>query len=152
MDEILRRAALSFMGLSIGIFAIAEAMVANGSAVPSNPAWHLIAMIRSLFIWAWVILAAVGFAGLLVHYFAKVSEVKSHEREQILVRERSHSIQSQRQEICQSQESRLREPEAAKRANAERQAKERDEAIKIEIEHRRTRSPDDAVNAAFDDL
>lgn len=152
MDEILRRAALSFIGLSIGIFAITEAMVANGSAVPSNPAWHLIAMIRSLFIWAWVILAAVGFAGLLVHYFAKLGEPESNERELMVAQEKGRTIESTHQNIWQRQESRRRETEATRRATDERQAKERDEAIKKEIEHRRTRSPDDAVNAAFDDL
>lgn len=152
MDEILRRAVLSLIGLSIGILAIAEAMVANGSAVPSNPAWHLIAMIRSLFIWVWVILAAVGFAGLLVHYFAKLGEPESYEREQVVAQERGRAVESTHQNIWQSQENRLQETEATRRANAERQAKERDEAIKKEIEHRRTRMPDDAVNAALDDL
>lgn len=152
MDEILRRAALAFIGLSIGILAIAEAMVANGSAVPGNPAWHLIAMIRSLFVWAWVILATAGAAGILLPYFAKLGEAKRHEEEQVIARERSRAIDGTRQKICQAQESHARAAEAATRASAERQAKERDEAIKNEIEHRRTRSPDDAVNAALDDL
>ncbi len=151
MDDLFKRGCMAVVGFSLGVLLISLAMTGNGSAVASNPAWHLISFLRNIFIWPWVLLLTGCAIKILVTVFVsiheEIREAKRLRRE--AERERSRqSYYSTRTFEARREENRV---DLAKE-EALKLERERQERISRALERKRTRSSKVAIDDALDDF
>lgn len=152
MDDPFKRASLTFMGLSLGVFMIAYAMTADGAAVGSNPAWQLVSFLRNIFIYLWVLLLAGAVIGGVAMAIFTI-------REAILDRERTR-LEAERIKALRIANEEKRALETLRRENEEKIANEealareikRQREIDLELEKRRRRSSEQAIDEALNDF
>jgi len=152
MDDFLKRSILTFVGLSLAILAIAQAMAANGSASPRNPAWQFVSALRGFFIWTWIGLCV---AALIAGFFLILSErrcLASLRDDPAKAKQAETVAEADYQRHQLERERRSSEIEEAKRAQAEAMAWENEEREKSELRNKQTRSHEQAVKAALDEF
>ncbi len=152
LDEFTKRGILAYVGFSVGIMAIAQAMIENGSATSRNPAWHLISSIRSVFIWSWVLLLILAALSILLKLASdwRLAAKQAEERRKEMVMQENR--EADHRKLSLEKQIRDREIEEMNLAEAHRQAKAREEQVRRELERKSMRSPEDAINAALDDF
>jgi uncharacterized protein YlxW (UPF0749 family) len=143
---------MAVVGFSLGVLLISLAMTGNGFAVASNPAWHLISFLRNIFIWTWVLLLA-GVAikilfTIVQSIHEEVTEVNRLRREA----ERAQSIRSANYNARTFEAKREENSEEVAKKEALKLEQERQERVNREIERRRTRSSNGAIDDALDDF
>ena len=153
MDDLLKRACLAFVGFSFGIFGISMAMVSNGSAVASNPAWHFVSFCRNLFLWLWMLLiggVALGF--LLIISFCIFEQITIFLREDKEAKWRERIRNANPSEPSYRKELEVKQRIENHEAQVRKQKEEEQERIELEELRRKMRSAKAAVDDALDDF
>lgn len=150
--EFEKRCALGFVALSIAFPLLAEAMKANGAAMPGNPAWILVSTIRNVFVGSWVLLLALT----LVHAFLRLRQAHKEAISAIEAQRRAdeqrakNEIESTKRWI-ESETQRLKGLEESLRRKEELRVEFWNEKWR-ELEVKKSRTPEEATEVALQDF
>ena len=152
MEDLGKRAALTYCGLSLMIWFMKSSMEYQGANFSRNPAWQLVSGIFTLLKWSWWLL--IGAAILLGVYLAierlLEQQKTNRKREEILIQRHEEQIRWN-----------LMREEEAKRKREEDRQRQIEKDLRVEEEKRReeeylefirSRSPKDAVMLALKDF
>lgn len=152
MEDLGKRAVLTYCGLSLIFWFMKSSMEYQGANFPRNPAWQLVSGVFTLFKWSWWLLLGMA---ILLGVFLAIERLLEHQkanrkREEMLIRQHEERI---RLNV-------IREEEAKRKKEEDRQ-RQIEKDIRIEDEKRRqeeylefirTRTPREAVMLALKDF
>lgn len=150
--EFEKRCALGFVALSIAFPLLAEAMKANGAAMPDNPAWILVSTIRNVFVGLWVLLLALA----IVHAVLRLRQAHKDAISAIEARRRAdeqrakNEIESTKRWI-ESETQRLKSLEESLRRKEELRVEFWNEKWR-ELEKKKSRTSEEATEVALKDF
>lgn len=152
MEDLGKRAALTYGFLSIAIWFLKLSMQESGANSIGNPAWTLVSGIYTLFKWSWWILIACSIVLLIVFVITLIIEHLSEQKRQQEIR-----IQAIEERVRQDQRrarEALREKEEEKTRQLQKQQAEIEQKRREDEywEYVRRRSPREAVLAALKDF
>jgi Tfp pilus assembly protein PilN len=152
MDELTKRAAFAYFGLTIGFVFIAAAMEANGSASSQNPAWVLVSTLRLVFLFPLVLLLLGAAVLAAVFVIERWKENERQLREQILEKERQETARIEWERRRADEEVDRKKRLEQEQRDAELREVKRQEEIERRLKERKKRTTEDAVDAALEDF
>lgn len=146
------RGALIYCGFSVAIYAMREAMIANGAASPWNPAWRLISTIYKLFKWSWW--GGFIFATFFVGMFGLLYVVEKYERAKVREHEAVKALEKERHQEAVAEEYRkAKEQEELQQRKRKEEHERKLQIMRSEREqYIKQRSLNDAVKDAVKDF
>lgn len=148
----MQRLAATYLGFVVTIPSIAWWMEANGAAYPQNPAWQLISSLRYVCFASIATLVAVAMLAIGIAAFAELSERSSRER-QVAKEKEEAALAAERYAARKKEEERREAEERKKKLIQEAEEKHaREEAIERELQKKRNRSSEAAVESALDEF
>ena len=155
MEDLGKRAALTYCGLSVSIFFIDHMMIGNGDDSASNPAWQLVSALYQLIKWSWwlslgaaVIVSLIGLKIFIANQI-QIRRIEKKERERQKNCEQNATERFDQEILNQAiHERKLGET----KAEEERQKCEALLREKIRQEKLKRRTADEAIAEALEDF
>lgn len=148
----MQRLAATYLGFVVTIPSIAWWMEANGAAYPQNPAWQLISSLRYVCFASIAILVAGALLAIGVAVLAELSEKSNRER-QAAEEKKEAALAAERYAAKKKEEDRQEAKERKQKLIQEAEEKRvREEAIERDLQEKRNRSSEAAVESALDEF